>query len=267
MAGISNYLADKINDWLHGNTGGYTPVATTYFALMTAMPSASGGGTEVTGGSYARVAVTNNSTNWPASVNGVKSNGTAVTWPTPSADWGNVVGIAEYDASSGGNLLTFADLSPVVTILNTQIFSMPATAIVFMWDGGISQYLTNKLNDWLHGGGSYTVPTTTYFALMSVIPTTSTPGTETTGGSYARPGFTNNATDWPNSSAQTKANAVAITWPTSSTAWSGPEVAVAEYDAVSSGNLLTFGPLANSVTVGNGATPSVPINGGTYQVQ
>jgi hypothetical protein len=43
--------------------------ATYYFALMTAMPTGSGGGTEFisTGGStYVRIAKTNNTTNWPA---------------------------------------------------------------------------------------------------------------------------------------------------------------------------------------------------------
>ena len=38
-------------------------LAAIYLALFTAMPSDSGGGTEVSGGSYARVAITNNATN------------------------------------------------------------------------------------------------------------------------------------------------------------------------------------------------------------
>ncbi len=103
----SIYLRDKVNDQLHGATA-YTAPATTYFALMTAAPTTSGGGTA---SSLARLAVTNNTTNWPASSAGVKRNGTVMTFTSSSpSDLGTIVGIAEYDASTSGNLLTYGDL-------------------------------------------------------------------------------------------------------------------------------------------------------------
>ena len=111
----SNYLRDAINDHLKGRTT-YTAPATTYFALMTTAPTASGGGTEASGGAYARVAVTNNTTNWPASSGQTKSNGTAIDWGTATANLGTIVAIAEYDANTSGNLLTFASLTTPVTI-------------------------------------------------------------------------------------------------------------------------------------------------------
>lgn len=64
-------------------------------------------GAEATGGSYARVAVTANSTNFPnatAAQPSVSENGTAVNFPTPTADWGFAVGWLESDASSAGNI-------------------------------------------------------------------------------------------------------------------------------------------------------------------
>jgi hypothetical protein len=265
MAGISNYLADPINDWLHGGSAAYTPSGTTYFALMTVMPTGAGGGTEVSGGSYARVAVTNNSTNWPASTSGVKANGTAITFPTATADWGLIVGIAEYSASTSGNLLTFAPLATSRSVLNGQVFSLAIGNVTFTWTG-ISQYLANKLNDWLHGGGVYTMPGTTYLGLMTTAPTESTPGTETTGGGYARVTDTNNLTDWPASSGGAKANGNTLTWGPATGAWSATEVAVAEYDAASSGNILTFGNLSPNITVASGQSPTVPISGATYTV-
>jgi hypothetical protein len=266
MAGISNYLGDIINDWLHRGTA-WTPPATTYFALMTTLPTAIGGGVEVSGGSYARLSFTNNSTNWPASSGGNKSNGVAMTWVTPTADWGLVVGVAEYDASSGGNLLTFAPLNSSVTVLNGQAFSLPVGGAVFTWSGSISQYLVNKLNDWLHGGGAFTVPDPTYFGLMTTAPTQTTAGTETSGTSYARVNEANNSTDWPVSAGQSKANSLAMNWPTAGAGgWSGPEVGVAEYDASSGGNILTFGSLSTSVTVNSGGQPSVPAGGAVYTV-
>ena len=70
MAGsASDYLENKILDHILGNTAFSTISASgnLFFALFTVVPSetwpASGTGTEVTGGSYARAVVTNNTTN------------------------------------------------------------------------------------------------------------------------------------------------------------------------------------------------------------
>ena len=81
----------------------WTPPATIYVALFTAAPTDAGGGTEVTGGSYARKAVTNNPTNWPAAAGGVKSNGVVITFVTPTGAWGTVTHFALMDAASAGN--------------------------------------------------------------------------------------------------------------------------------------------------------------------
>lgn len=64
-------------------------------------------GAEITGNNYARVSVTANSTNFPNSTSAepaVLQNGTAITFPTPSADWGLVVGFVLADASTAGNI-------------------------------------------------------------------------------------------------------------------------------------------------------------------
>jgi hypothetical protein len=82
-----------------------------YFALFTSAPNESGGGTECSGGNYSRVSVTNNATNFPASSSGVKANGTAVTFPTASGNWGTVTAFGVFDASTSGNLLYFGSLS------------------------------------------------------------------------------------------------------------------------------------------------------------
>ncbi len=133
MAGYkSTYLANEILDHVLGG-GDYSRPATVYCALYTTLPDADGsGGTEVTGGSYARVAITNNGTNFPAAAAGQKSNGAAITFPAPSADWGAVVGAALLDASSGGNLLYIGPFSIPKTINNGDpAFEIPASAGVF----------------------------------------------------------------------------------------------------------------------------------------
>lgn len=96
-----------------------------YVSLFTATPSDSGGGTEVTGGSYARVSVTNNTTNWPNASGGSKSNGADITFPTASGSWGTVTQFGIHDASTAGNLLYWGDISPskVIGIGDTAKFA------------------------------------------------------------------------------------------------------------------------------------------------
>ena len=105
----SDYLENKVLDHVLGG-GDYTRPATVYVALYTSAPTDSGGGTEVSGGSYARVAVTNNATNWPAASGGSKANGTAITFPEATANWGTVVAFGLFDAANGGNLLYWGEL-------------------------------------------------------------------------------------------------------------------------------------------------------------
>jgi hypothetical protein len=112
----------------------YVAPTTLYVALYTAAPTSAGGGTECTGGSYARSAVTNNLTNFPSASGGgpgVKANGTAVTFPTASAGWGTVVAFGVFDASSGGNLLYWGTLttSRAVALGDTPSFAIGALTV------------------------------------------------------------------------------------------------------------------------------------------
>jgi hypothetical protein len=112
MSALTNVSLPVVLDGLFGRTSPTYP-ATYYFALFTSAPNAAGGGTEVSGGSYARVAVTNNTTNFPATSAQNKNNGTAITWPTSTAAWGTIVAWGVYDASSGGNLWAYGAVTSV----------------------------------------------------------------------------------------------------------------------------------------------------------
>lgn len=127
MSNMSDFLENELIDHLFRG-GAYTAPATLYFALFTAAPSDAGGGTEVTGGSYARVAVTPNSTNFANTQNsgtgastgtgGQTSNLTAITFPAPTANWGVVTHFGVFDASTSGNLLAHAALTASKTVNN-----------------------------------------------------------------------------------------------------------------------------------------------------
>jgi hypothetical protein len=118
MAEMSNFLEDAlINATLRNTT--YTSVATVYVSLWTSDPTDAGSGTEVSGGSYARTAVT-----FGAPSNGVTTNSADVTFPTATASWGVVGWIGINDAATSGNLLYHSPLDTSKTIDSGDIFKI-----------------------------------------------------------------------------------------------------------------------------------------------
>ena len=118
MAEMSNFLEDAlINATLRATT--YTSPATVYVSLWTSDPGDDASGTEVSGGSYARTAVT-----FGAPSNGVTTNSADVTFPTATASWGVVGWIGINDASTSGNLLYHSPLDTSKTIDTGDIFKI-----------------------------------------------------------------------------------------------------------------------------------------------
>jgi hypothetical protein len=129
MAAMSDYLENRLIDHVFRGVA-YTAPTNIYIGLFTATPSDSGGGTEVSGGSYARspaIACTTTAwastggatttTNPSAGTSGTTSNNAAVTWAVaPTANWGVVTSIGAFDASTGGNLLFYGALTTSKTI-------------------------------------------------------------------------------------------------------------------------------------------------------
>ena len=104
-------------------------LANTYIALFTTTPTDAGGGTEVSGGSYARVTVASTLANWAGTqgatttvsstgTSGTTSNNGAVTFPAPTANWGVVTSFGIYDNLTAGNLLYYANLTTSKTVNN-----------------------------------------------------------------------------------------------------------------------------------------------------
>jgi hypothetical protein len=131
MAGKSDFLENAVLAKVFNATA-FPATPTVYLALYTAAPTDAGGGTEVSGNAYARVAVTANTTNFPAPSGGSISNGTAINFPqaTP-AGWGVVTHFGIFDASTSGNLLYWGVLSSSKTVdaLDTLSFAISALTI------------------------------------------------------------------------------------------------------------------------------------------
>ncbi len=71
---------------------------------------------EVSGGSYARVAVSCNATDFPASGLRAVSNGAAITFASPTANWGLIYGMVDTDASTAGDLIAWGPLTSPQTL-------------------------------------------------------------------------------------------------------------------------------------------------------
>ena len=128
---MSTYFADKVANVLRGTT--FTAPATIYAALFTSSSSLAAlkAGTltnEVSGGSYARVAVT-----LGAPTDGDGTGGT-VTFATATASWGTVRFAALMDASTSGNVLMFAQLTSDVTINNGNQFQFNSGSVAYAFD-------------------------------------------------------------------------------------------------------------------------------------
>ena len=116
---FSNYLETEVLDHVFGGNA-YTAPTTLYLALFTSDNTDSGGGTEVSGGAYARQSVA-------FTVSGNTATTSAdVEFPTATANYGTVVAVAVMDASTGGNQLAYAGLSSDKTIETGDVFRVPA---------------------------------------------------------------------------------------------------------------------------------------------
>lgn len=123
---FSYYLANELLDHILNSANWPTPGTSVHAALFTTTPGRDGtGGTEVSGGSYARI----NITAWDAPSNGATANTSTEAFTTASADWGTVAGAGLYDASTSGNLLFAADLSASKTVYNGDTFQFAAGAL------------------------------------------------------------------------------------------------------------------------------------------
>jgi hypothetical protein len=111
-----NVLENSLLNHTFGGTV-YTPLTTMYVGLSTANPTDTGSFTgECTGGSYARVAITNNKTTWSTSSAGSLSNAITLTFPTATASWGTVTYFFIATASTAGDVVAYGQLSASKTI-------------------------------------------------------------------------------------------------------------------------------------------------------
>jgi hypothetical protein len=122
MAALSDYAEKLLLDWSM-TTGSATRPTAWYVALYTSAPTDAGGGTEVSGGGYARQSVTFAAATSGA---GTTSNTGDVSWTASGAAFGTVVAIGIFDAVSGGNLLWHGNMTASKTIADGDTLEFSA---------------------------------------------------------------------------------------------------------------------------------------------
>lgn len=131
MSQASDYLEGKVLDTIASlgsvdlATGTVTAGNGGFIGLFTAAPSDAGGGTECSGGAYAREAVGSNG--FGAASGGAITNPAEFKWADATANWGTITHIGLFDAATGGNLLVYGALTSSVAITSGDIFKIPAS--------------------------------------------------------------------------------------------------------------------------------------------
>jgi hypothetical protein len=126
MSSFSDYTENLVLTWLFTGSSATRPTAW-YVGLFTAAPSDTGGGTEVTGNAYARVATGTISGSGTATT---FSNAAAIEFAAASGgNWGTVGWAGIFDASTSGNLLAWAPLTTSRVINDGDVFRIPATSL------------------------------------------------------------------------------------------------------------------------------------------
>jgi len=128
-ASLSDYAENKLVDHLFRATAySESTPASYHVALFTTSCTDAAVGTEVSGGSYARISVTRATTSWTGThgtttgassgTNGTISNAAAIQFAAPTANWGSVTAFAVMDASTGGNPIVCNNLTTPKTVNN-----------------------------------------------------------------------------------------------------------------------------------------------------
>ncbi len=106
IEGFTNFWEDEFYDHTFRNLAA-PAIVTMFVGLFTAAPGEAGGGTEVTGGAYARQSVA-----FGAPTDGAGSNTALISFPKATApNWGLITHWALFDAVTAGNMIAYGPLA------------------------------------------------------------------------------------------------------------------------------------------------------------
>lgn len=277
MSQLSNYSENEIADFVRGQGAtGIAAITNFYIGLATAASDSSI--TECSGSGYARQSYARSLAQWAGTqgsgttlassgTSHATSNNSSISFGTSGAAWGTATHAVLYSASTGGNVIAYCQLPSPISIGSGVPVSLPAGAISLTLGltGGLSNFFSNKLIDFIFRGQAYTMPANLFFGLFTTAPTNAGGGVEVSGGSYARQSLPATLAGLSGTQAAGSATAssgtggrisnnLVIAFPTPTANW-GTITAEAVFDASSAGNLLFWNVLDEARTVLSGSSP------------
>lgn len=145
-AGLADYAENmSVDALLRGTTYSSTTPTNYYIALYSTACSDSAMGTELTGGSYARVSIARSQAAWTATqggtgvassgTNGTVTNAVAITFTTATADWPSATYWGIVDTASGAaNQIICSALTAARTVTNGTTASFAPGALTVQID-------------------------------------------------------------------------------------------------------------------------------------
>jgi hypothetical protein len=277
MSQMTDFMENKLVDMIRAQA--WSLGANLYAGLASAASDSSV--TEIAGTGYARVGISRALASWAGTQAGgsttassgtshTSSNNAAINFGSAGSAWGSAAFVVLYDASTSGNALCFFPFpGGTLTINNGDPVNIAPAGVTFNLglSGGCTDYLANKLIDFIFRGQSFTFPATLYKGLFTAAPSNAGGGTEAAHTSYARVGVTGSLANFAGTqsagsttastgtSGKTSNNgAISFASPGSS----GPAITHdGWFDASTTGNLLFWAPLNTPRSIVSGASGPV----------
>lgn len=256
---LTAFAQKKLGDLALGVAAWTMP--SVYLALFASSPGENGSlASEVSGGSYARVALTAKM-GAADTVTGIAISTSVVTFPAPSAAQGVIAWAGIVDASSAGNVLAYTPLgNPLVVNNGDPAISFDVGTIAVSIAGAISanatSYLMKKLVDHMLGKASWGGPSAIYHCLFASDPTIGGGLSSEVGvGGYVRQ-LLSGIMSAVDATSGLSSNASAIKYPDPAANW--PSVNFSGIaDAASAGTLLFSAQLPSPLSIAAGNAPAL----------
>jgi hypothetical protein len=256
---LTDYLEAQILNQLFGGVPYNTPNIL-YCGYMVGTASDAGAGAEPNSGGYARVAITNNTANFPATSNQIKTNGSEILFPVATSNHGLVQSVGLFDSPSSGNLLLYFPLTAPINVSVGDAMRIPIGSMTVQFNaGGLSNYVKNALLNQIMGNVPFNIIPILYFSYATSTPTDATPGTEPSGNSYGRAAVNNTTNNFPVTTVDSKQNVVDIAF-AESTGNQGTATHTQIFDASSGGNYLGRYVLPAPALINANAIPTIFAN-------
>lgn len=181
MTAAADYLENAIMAYIF-NAAAAPSIAATYVGLYTSATDDTSGGTEVTGGSYARALVNRNTTqpHWDdpeKTIDGGTGNAIwtvdneqAIAFPQATAAWGDVTHHAVHSASSAGNRLLRSILNTPRTINQNAEPSFAAGVLSYALNSRMADFFAQPLMELIFRAGTLPTISATYCGLFTSNP-------------------------------------------------------------------------------------------------